>query len=448
MRGGPLQLHSQLLFHQIERRRDRFVHVVVFVAAQTTGEDDVRLVLGEFDVLGVQRLVLLVVERIVGLVAGFPIGGILARDDGLGQRVAVGVLSELEMLVLDDAGPGDFAFVVVDDGDALVILFVKQLAFEAEGAVLELAELEVEERVDGPAVDDALGDIGLLGDQILVFDAGAHLDAFQHVGDHLRVAADRDALVAVVEVVVVVGEAAGEALDDGGGQILAIAAPLLLGVALDELFEDVASDQGERLLLEVLGFADALSGDLLVDLGFRLGGGDHAGPHLGERVHVEGHVVDLALVVGDGGVHVVVELGEAVHVVPDVLERRVEDVSAVFVNVDALDLLGVHVARDMRTAIDDEAALPELVRFVREHGAGEAGSHDEIVVLGHDGPFFRGVVGCAARRSDDAFAARVALAILEIALEILLPEIARGQPRLRVAVFLTHCGASFREFLF
>lgn len=95
-------------------------------------------------------------------------------------------------------------------------------------------------------------------------------------------------------------------------------------------------------------------------------------------------VVDLALVVGDGGVHVVVELGETVHVVPDVLERRVEDVRAVFVNVDPLDLLGVHVARDMRTAVDDEAALPELVRLVREHGAGETGSYDKVIVLGHD----------------------------------------------------------------
>ena len=131
--GWALQLHSQLLLHQIERCCDGFVHVVVLVAAQAA--------------------------------AGLPIGGILARDDGLGQRVAVGVLSELEMLVLDDAGPGDFAFVVVDDGDALVILFVKQLALETEGAVLELAKLEIEERVDGTAVDDALGDIGLLGNR-------------------------------------------------------------------------------------------------------------------------------------------------------------------------------------------------------------------------------------------------------------------------------------------
>ena len=61
-----------------------------------------------------------------------------------------------------------------------------------------------------------------------------------------------------------------------------------------------------------------------------------------------------------------------------------EDVRAVFVNVDSLDLLGVHVARDMRTAIDDEAALPELVRLVCEYGAGEAGSYDKVIVLGHD----------------------------------------------------------------
>ena len=88
---------------------------------------------------------------------------------------------------------------------------------------------------------------------------------------------------------------------------------------------------------------------------FRLGvrRRDDAGPHLGEGVHVEGHVVYAAAEVGDRRVDVVVELGEAVDVVPDVLHGGVEDVRAVAVDLDALDVLGVDVAGDVVAAVDD-----------------------------------------------------------------------------------------------
>ena len=119
-------------------------------------------------------------------------------------------------------------------------------------------------------------------------------------------------------------------------------------------------------------------------------GGDDVGPHLGERVHVERHVVHLAAEVGHRRVHVVVELGEAVHVVPDVPHRGVEDVGAVPVDVDALDLLGVYVARDVVAAIDDEDGLAGLACGVGEDGSGQAGTDDEVVVLGHVGLLGRG----------------------------------------------------------
>ena len=71
------------------------------------------------------------------------------------------------MLVLDDAGVGDLALGVVDHGHALVVLLVERLGLKAQAAVLERAQLEVVERVDGAAVDRLGGDIGLGGDQLL-----------------------------------------------------------------------------------------------------------------------------------------------------------------------------------------------------------------------------------------------------------------------------------------
>ena len=294
------------------------------------------------------------------------------------------------MLVLDDAGVGHLAGRVVHHGHALVVGLVEHLALEAEAAVLERAQPEVVERVDGATVDGPRRDVGLLGHEVLVLHAAADLHALEHVGDHLGVATHGDALVAVVEVVVVVGETARQALDDARGQVPAVAAPLLLRVALHERLEDVATNEGERLLLEVGRLTDALSDHLLGDLGASVGWRDDTGPHLGERIHVERHVVHLSAKVGHRRVHVVIELSEAVHVVPHVPHRGVEDVGAVAMNVDALHLLGVDVAGDVVATVNDEDGLARLARGVGENGAGQAGTDNEVIVLGHVGLLGRG----------------------------------------------------------
>ena len=196
-------LHAQLVADELEGGGDGLVHVVVLIAAQASGEDHVALLRRELLILPVQGLVPGVVDGVVGLVAGLPVGRVFARDDGLVLR------AKFKVLVLDDAGEGDLALGVVDHGHALVVLLVERLGLEAQAAVLKRAQPEVVERVDGAAVDSPGGDVGLGGDQLPVLHAAAHLDALEHAGDHLGVAAHGDALVAVVEVVVVVGEAAG-----------------------------------------------------------------------------------------------------------------------------------------------------------------------------------------------------------------------------------------------
>lgn len=379
-RFGPLclrGLHAQLVADELECRGDGLVHVVVLVAAQATGKDHVALLRRQLLVLLVEGLVLGVVDGVVGLVSGFPVGRVLARDDGLVLR------AKLKVLVLDDARVGDLALGVVDHGHALVVGLVERLGLEAQAAVLQRAQLKVVECVDGAAVDRLGGDIGLVGDQLLVFHAATHLHALEHVGDHLGVAAHGDALVAIVEVVVVVGKAAGESLDDARGQVAAVAAPLLLGVALHERLEDVAAHEGQRLLLKVGRLADVLGGHLLGDLGAGVGRRDDARPHLGKGVHVKGHVVHVAVEIGDRRVDVIVELGKAVDVVPDVFHGGVEDVGAVTVDLDALDVLGIDVAGDVIAAVDNQDRLAGALSGIGKDGARKAGADDEVIVLGH-----------------------------------------------------------------
>ena len=87
--------------------------------------------------------------------------------------------------------------------------------------------------------------------------------------------------------------------------------------------------------------------------------------------------------VGYRRVDVVVELGEAVDVAPDVLHGGVEDVRAVAVDLDALDVLGVDVAGDVVAAVDDQDRLAGALGGIGKDGARKAGTDDEVIILGH-----------------------------------------------------------------
>ena len=289
------------------------------------------------------------------------------------------------MLVLDDARPGHLALGVVDHRVALPVLALDGLGLEAQAAVLQRAQLEVEVLVDRAAVDGAVGDARVLHAELAVLGGQKDLHVAEHALDHGGVAAHGDALPAVVKVVVVVGQAHGKALDDARRKLRAAAAPLLLGVALDQLLEHVAADERQRLLFEVLrlALADEVCGLGLLALDDLDGLGRGAdAPHLRERVHVERQVVQLVLVDGHGAVHVVVELREAVDVVPHGSQGGVEDVRAVAVHVNALHVLGVDVAGDMVAAVDDEAGLAELGGLMAEHRRGDAGANNKIIIMG------------------------------------------------------------------
>src|SRR5699024_9256969 len=123
-------------------------------------------------------------------------------------------------------------------------------------------------------------------------------------------------------------------------------------------------------------------GPLLLDLGLGLGRGDHP-PHPVEGVHVEGQVVDLAVVVGDGAVGVPVELGKLPHIGPHLPGGGVEDVRAVAVDVDPLHRLGVDVAGNVAAPVDDQAAPAGYACLVGEHRAEQPGAHDQVIILLH-----------------------------------------------------------------
>ena len=257
--------------------------------------------------------------------------------------------------MLDDAGPRGLAVGVVDGGVALEVGLVQQFVFKADRAVFQRAQLVVKVGVDGAGVDDFIRQRIQFRLVFEIIGVQPHRDAVQQVRNHLGVAADGNALVQGVEIVVVKGQAHGQALDNKGGQVFAVAAPLLFGVALDELFVDVAANQGDGLLFQIL----RLVGDFLALL-FDLGGSllrRHNAPHFVKGVHVEGQRVEFALVVGDRRVRKTVKLCELSNIVPDFFVIGMENMCAILVDIDALNVLSVNVARNVMTLVHDQNRL-------------------------------------------------------------------------------------------
>ena len=280
--------------------------------------------------------------------------------------------------MLDDTGPRRLAVGVVDRSIALKAGLVEELVLKADRAVLQRAQLIIKVSVNGAGVDHLVSQCIQCSLVFQIVSVQAHFNAVQQVGNHLGVAADGDALIQRVEIVVVKGQAHRQSLDDEGGQILAIAAPLLLGVALDELLIDVAAHKGDGLFFQVL----RLAGDffaLLLNFGGSFLRRDHT-PHLIKSIHIEGQRVELALVVGNRRVGKAVELRKLGDIIPDFFVVGMEDMCAVLVDVDTLDVLGVDIARNVGALINHQHALAVCLCLMRKDSAVQAGADYQIII--------------------------------------------------------------------
>ena len=362
-----------------ERLLYHVVHVQIAIEAEPSAEDDIFPLLRKAQIPLIASAVGDVADGIEPFPAQTPCLGVLVGDHGTG-----GGTVPVEMLVLDDARIGHRPIGIVDDRRALEVLHGQAFGVEAQRAVFERSVAVTEVFVDGARKEHAFGEFferAAVGREIA---AEPHFRPFQHPFDHGRVAACGDALIAVVEVVVVVGEAQRQALDEGGGQFVRAPAPLLFGVALDERLVDIPPHQREGALLCILGLfaGDALRGHLALCL---LGSND--APERMEGIHIEGQMIEPAAIVGERAVDVGHKLPIGVDVLPHLSVRGMKDVRAVAVHRDAAVVLRIAVAADVGAAVDDEALFAPLDRLGGEHRPEQPRTDDEKVVWSHSPNF-------------------------------------------------------------
>ena len=124
----------------------------------------------------------------------------------------------------------------------MIVGLVQDLSLEAQATVFQFTQLIVEELVNHTRVENLRK-----GRQIVVLirkevclQAHFNVRMIQHLLHNLGVAPDWNALVAVIEVVVVIGHADRQAANNEGWQFSGCLAPLLLGIALNQFLVDIA----------------------------------------------------------------------------------------------------------------------------------------------------------------------------------------------------------------
>ena len=273
-----LQQRCDLLLVGGQGGVDHVVHVVVLVRAQTTAEHGVRLGLGLGLVLGVQRLVRVGVDRVVRFVAALGEAAVLLPHHGLVRVLGV-MTFRVEVLELDGAGVGYVRVGEVHHRAAEVVAFVVAYFLEVHRAPLEVAQLIVEVTVHRARVHHRHAgglERGLVVRLGLVEEVDAKLHSDARVVNHalhpLGVAVLRQTFPRVLEVAVVVVEAHGQALDDGGRQLGGVGLPLLAGVVLDERLIQGAADELDAFVVQVGRIGAGQLARLLFNQGLGLAG--------------------------------------------------------------------------------------------------------------------------------------------------------------------------------
>ena len=103
-------------------------------------------------------------------------------------------------------------------------------------------------------------------------------------------------------------------------------------------------------------------------------------PDFGKSIHIEWHIINFAVIDGYRRIDEVIELGKSVDVLPHVFVVCVENVSTIFMDVDAADVFGVDITGDMIPTVNDQAGFALLGQLVSKYGTIKTCTDNQIIV--------------------------------------------------------------------
>ena len=285
------------------------------------------------------------------------------------------------MLVFDDSCVRCFGIRIIDHRIALIVLHTfQQFCLERDGTVLQMTILIIEIAVYLTRIDDSL----CKGIQriflVEIINTQTDFTSFNHLLDKCCISTFRDALILIVEVVVVERKAYRQTFDDKSRKFCTLASPLLLRITFDERLVDILTNQADGLFFQILWIFYMILFLLFFNLGFRLFWSLHT-PHLIESVHIEGQIIEFAFVVGHRRVCVTIELHKTIHEVPDLLVAGVKDMRTILMHINALHILRIDISTDMVTLVNQKNGIALLLQQIGRDCAKETCTDNQKIIF-------------------------------------------------------------------
>ena len=142
---------------------------------------------------------------------------------------------------------------------------------------------------------------------------------------------------------------------------------MFFGITFDKFDIDICTHQTDCLFFKVLRFV-CNSLFLFVDYCFCLLRCADS-PHFAEGIHIKRQVIYFSVIVSNRAVDVIVKFSKLVDIIPYFFIAGMEDMSAVFMNVDAVLLFAVNIAADMVSSIYYKALFATIFCFVGKYTA-------------------------------------------------------------------------------
>ena len=138
------------------------------------------------------------------------------------------------MFMLNDSCVGCLTICVIHHGISLIVGYFKPFLFKTQRTPLQISEAKAEILINSPREDNRICQVRQLTAILQEIYSRTYLYTMkQGTGENI-ISSNGDALIRVVEIVIVEGIAYGKALDDKSGKFRTLPSPLLLRVAFNK----------------------------------------------------------------------------------------------------------------------------------------------------------------------------------------------------------------------
>ena len=243
-----------------------------------------------------------------------------------------------------------------------MIFLIQHFCLEFQTSVFQLAKTVVVERINGSCIEDFFSQFVVFLPVFIVIHAGLYIAAFKKFLDKHIIASDRDSLIQVVKVIVVIGESHRQSLDNECRQIFTVSSPLFFCIAFHQFFVNIFSYQTDGLLFQVFRFPLYAGFLFLYNSLCFCRSADI--PHFAESIHIKRHVVHFSMEICHRRIGITVKFHQGVHKLPYFTVAGVKNMSSILMHMNAFHIFTVQISTYSISLFDHQTFFSCLYRMI------------------------------------------------------------------------------------